>query len=175
VLKSTPYDAAAHLLLAQAQVANRDDWASLEHFRQAAELDPGNADAVIGGSAALVRLGLHARAKSVLDAGHKRIPDNGDIAFALARLLAACPEAEVRDGERALELAQLIFAAQPNPRHAQLVAQALAELGRCEEAAEWQQKVVDAAVEDGAAQALPALRSDLERYRANEPCRAPIN
>jgi tetratricopeptide (TPR) repeat protein len=175
VLKNTPYDADAHLLLARSQVASGDDWASLEHFRQAAELNPGNAEAVIGGSAALVRLELYARAKSVLDAGHKRLPDNGDVAFALARLLAACPQADLRDGERALELAQMVFEARPNPRHAQLVAQALAELGRCEDAVQWQQQVVDAAAEDGATEALAALKADLEQYRAGEPCRIPTN
>ena len=174
VLKTTPYDAESHLLLAQALVATGDDWASLEHFRQAAELDPGNVLAVIGGAAALVRLEQFVRAESVLDAGHGRIPDSGEIAFALARLLAACPEAEVRDGERALELAQVIYTARPNPRHAQLVAQALAELDRCDEAAEWQQKVVDAAVADGAVDVVNGLEADLALYRQGSPCRLPV-
>jgi Tfp pilus assembly protein PilF len=173
VLKSAPYDAEAHLLMARALVATGDDWASLEHFRRAAELDPANVDTVTGGAAALVRLRQFARAESVLDAGHRRIPDSGAITFALARLLAACPEAEVRDGERALELARTIYTARPNPRHAQLIAQSLAELDRCEEAAEWQQKVVDAAVEDGATEALPALSADLEQYLGGSPCRMP--
>jgi tetratricopeptide (TPR) repeat protein len=173
VLQSTPFDAEAHLLLARALVATNDDWASLEYFKRAAELDPANVRAVTGGAAALVRLRQFARAKSVLDAGHRRIPDSGEIAFALARLLAACPEVEVRDGERALELAQVVYAARPDPRHAQLVAQALAELDRCEEAAEWQQKVVIAAVEDGATEVLAALTADLDLYRGGSPCRIP--
>jgi tetratricopeptide (TPR) repeat protein len=173
VLETTPYDAEVQLLMARARVATGDDWSSLEHYRQAAELDPGNADAVIGGASALVRLGQYARAVSVLDAGHKRIPDSGEIAFSLARLLAASPDAEVRNGERAIEIARLIFETQPSPRHAQLVAQALAELDRCDEAAEWQQKVVDAAVEDGAAEVLIALTADLDLYRGGSPCRIP--
>jgi tetratricopeptide (TPR) repeat protein len=175
VLKSAPFDAEAQLVMARAMVANGDDWASLEYFRRSAELDPASADAVTGGAAALVRLRQFSRAKSVLEAGHKRIPDSGSIAFALARLLAACPEAEIRDGERALELAQAVYVARPNPRHAQLIAQALAELDRCDEAAEWQQKVVEAAVEDGATEALPALKADLELYLGGSPCRLPTD
>jgi hypothetical protein len=101
------------------------------------------------------------------------MPSSGSIAFALARLLAACPDAAVRDGERAYELAQQVYNVQPIPRHAQLVAQALAELDRCDEAAEWQQKVVDAAIEDGATEALTALKLDLEVYRNGKPCRMP--
>ena len=131
--------------------------------------------AVTGGAAALVRLRQYSRATSVLDAGHKRSPDSGAIAFALARLLAACPDEEVRDGERALELARTIYSSRPNPRHAQLIAQSLAELDRCEEAAEWQQRVVEAAVEDGATEALPALRADLEEYLGGSPCRVPTD
>jgi tetratricopeptide (TPR) repeat protein len=154
-------------------VASGDDWTSLEHFKRAAELDPANVGAVTGGAAALVRLGQFGRAESVLDAGHRRIPDNGAIAFALARLLAACPEAEVRDGEKALELARAVYVTRPNPRHAQLMAQALAELDRCEEAAGWQQKVVEAAVEDGAVEVLPALQADLDHYLGGPPCRMP--
>lgn len=173
VLENTPYDAEAQLLMARALVETGDDWASLEYFRRAAELDPANIDAVTGGAAALVRLAQFTRAKSVLEAGNRRIPDSGAIAFALARLLAACPEAEIRDGERALELAVSVFEARSNPRHAQLIAQALAELDRCEEAAEWQKKVVDAAVEDGATEVLSALRADLDQYLGGSPCRAP--
>jgi tetratricopeptide (TPR) repeat protein len=173
VLESTPYDAEAHLLMARAMVATGNDWASLEHFKRAAELDPASADAVTGGAAALVRVGQYQRARSVLEAGHRRIPDDGAIAFALARLLAACPESEVRDGEQALALAQRVYTARPNPRHAQLMAQALAELDRCEEAAIWQQKVVDAASEDGVANALPALEADLDHYLGGPPCRMP--
>jgi Tfp pilus assembly protein PilF len=175
VLQSTPYDAESRLLLAQALVATGDDWASLEHFRQAAELDPGNVGAVTGGAAALVRLEQFVRAKSVLDAGYGRIPDSGEIAFALARLLAACPEAEVRDGERALEIAQVVYAARPNPRHAQLIAQSLAELDRCDEAAQWQKIVVEAAIEDGATEVLEGLKADLDFYSGGSPCRLPID
>ena len=174
VVTVTPYDAEAQLMLARALVASGDDWASLEHFKLAAQLDPGSEAAVTGGAAALVRLEQYSRARSVLEAGHKRIPASGDIAFALARLLAACPDPEVRDGEQALDLAQSIFAVQPTPRHTQLVAQAFAELDRCEEAAVWQQKVVDAAVADGEDEALDAVKADLERYLAGSPCGAPV-
>jgi len=174
VVAMTPYDAEAQLMLARALVASGDDWASLEHVKLAAQLDPGGEAAVTGGAAALVRLELYSRARSVLEAAHERIPANGDIAFALARLLAACPDPEVRDGQRALDLAQAIFAVKPTPRHAQLMAQAYAELDRCKEAVAWQQQVVDAAIADGADEALDAVKADLERYLAGSPCGPPV-
>jgi tetratricopeptide (TPR) repeat protein len=165
-VEDTPYDAD--------QVATGDDFASLEHFRRAAELDPASEGAVLGGAAALVRLHQYARAKPVLEAGLERMPASGGIAFALGRLLAACPDAEVRDGERAHQLAQQVYNVQPIPRHAQLMAQSLAELDRCDEAAKWQQKVVEAAIEDGATEVVAALQADLDLYNGGSPCRLPI-
>jgi len=173
VLEDTPYDGEAHLLLARAQVATGDDFSSLAHFQKAAELDPGNESAVLGGAAALVRLHQYGRAITVLEAGLERMPASGGIAYALARLLAGSPEAGVRNGERAYELAQGVYNVEPSPRYAQLVAQALAELDRCDEAARWQQKVVDAAIKDGATEFLTALRADLEMYQQGIPCRLP--
>ena len=173
VLEDTPYDAEAHLLLARAQVVTGNDFDSLVHFRKAAELDPASEAAVLGGAAALVRLHQYGRAIPVLEAGLERMPASGGIAFALARLLAGSPDADVRDGERSFELAQQVYNVEPSPRHAQLMAQALAELDRCDEAAQWQQKVVDAAIEDGIDGALTALRADLEMYQRGTPCRLP--
>jgi hypothetical protein len=93
---------------------------------------------LFGGAAALVGLGQFARAESALEAGHRRVQGSVEIAFALACLPAIRPDAELRNGVRALELVRGIFDVPASPRHAQLVAQALAELDRCEEAAEWQ-------------------------------------
>ncbi len=174
VVVALPDDAEVHLALARAYVASGDDSGSLTHFQRVAGLDPASESAVLEGAAALVRLGMFARARPVLEAGLRRMPGSDAIAFALARLLAASPDASVRDGKRALELARQIYDGQPNPRYAQLVAQAFAELGRCDEAAEWQQKVVDQAVADGAIDMLGPLRADLVVYQAGAPCRPPV-
>ncbi len=173
VVEETPYDFEAQLLLARAYVATGDDFSSLAHFQKAAELDPGSQDAVLAGAAALARLHQYGRAITVLEAGLERMPASGGIAFALARLLAGSPEAKLRNGERAYELAQGVYNVEPSPRHAQLVAQSLAELDRCDEAARWQQKVVDAAVEDGVSEGLEILVADLEMYQRGTPCRLP--
>ena len=63
----------------------------------------------------------------------------------LAYLLAASPQYDLRDGARALELAQMIYQATGSLEHGALVAMALAELGRCTEASEWQRRMIAAA------------------------------
>jgi tetratricopeptide (TPR) repeat protein len=174
VVDGAPEDGEAQLLLAKTLVALGEDEAALEPFEKAAVIDPASFEAVVGGAAALVRLGQHARAKNVLEAGLERMPTNGPITFALARVLSAAPDPDVRDGERALALALKVYEAQSTPRHAQVVAQALGELGRCEEAAEWQQILVEGARRDGAEEAAEVLARDLEMYRAGPPCRPPV-
>ncbi len=173
VVAESPNDSEARLLLAQTLVAVGDDEGSLEHFRESATLDPASEISVVEGAAALVRLGLYSRAKRVLEAGLDRLAESGNIAFALGRLLAVCPDEAERDGARALELALLVFEADSSPRHAQLVAQALAEDGQCDTAAIWQQGLVDGAGRDGAPGAAEVLRVDLEFYRNGPPCRPP--
>ena len=70
-------------------------------------------------------------------------------AVAVARLLAACPDLAIRNGARALELGLAAWNAQPIVPHAETVALAWAELGRCEEAARWEQTAIDVARKAG--------------------------
>ena len=171
VVESAPEDGEAQLLLARTLVHLGEDQAALAPFEQAALIDPSSDAAVLGGAAALVRLGEYFRARNVLEAGLERMPNNGPIAFALARVLSAAPQDRVRNGGRALDLALKVYEAESTPRHAQVVAQALGELGRCEEAAEWQGILVEAARRDGADEAAEVLARDLEMYREGPPCR----
>jgi predicted transcriptional regulator of viral defense system len=51
----------------------------------------------------------------------------------------------LRNGGRALELAERVYNATGAVQHGALVALALAELGRCGEASDWQQRMIAAA------------------------------
>jgi tetratricopeptide (TPR) repeat protein len=93
----------------------------------------------------------------------------------LARVLATCPEAEARDGARAVELAQQVVAAQLTFEHVETLAMAFAEAGRWEEAVATQRRVVEQAERSAAATgAAHQQRLDrLARYQRREPARAP--
>jgi tetratricopeptide (TPR) repeat protein len=122
-----------------------------------------------------VELGRYRQALHRLEEAHERIPNQGRIAHALAKLLAASPELELRDGKRALDLALRVFEASPTAGHAQTVASALAELGRCEQAAEWLGRALAGAQAAGQAESewAQALRKRLARYQQGPPCRDP--
>ena len=92
----------------------------------------------------------------------------------LAYLLAASPKTELRNGARAFEIAQRVFNATGSAQHGALVALALAELGRCSEAADWQRRMIATAEREGNTDLLGKLRASLKLYDNAQSCR-PVN
>jgi tetratricopeptide (TPR) repeat protein len=64
---------------------------------------------------------------------------------ALAMLLAACPDAKIRDGKKALEAARKAHDLAKGPNELGTLAAAHAELGEFDKAVEWQTKAIVAA------------------------------
>ena len=161
--------AAARLRLADALRRNGRFDAALAHYRQLGERD----QARFGEAMALVRLGRYREAGARLTEAMARYPEQPGFAHALARVLAATPDDQVRDGRRALELVQALAEQYQTASVAETMAMAMAELGRFAEAAEWQRFamgiVIDAALPDLAR----AMSANLTRYLRNEPCRTP--
>lgn len=144
--------------------------AALALYDRALGLHPEEEEPRLRQAGVLVDLGRYRQAFLVLEAGHEMLPEAGRLAAAFARLLAACPDASLRDGDRALGLSQAVFQARPSFPHAENVALAYAELGDCAQAAEWQRRALTAA--EGSPRAA-ALREALARYEAGPPCRPP--
>ncbi len=144
-----------------------------ERYGDLVELEPSAEAPRFGQAMALMLSASYLPARQRLEAGLEAIPDSTSLAHALARLLATCPEAAVRDGERALELAGSLFQASRNPLYAETVAMAYAELGRFEEAVAWQRRLIAQAERVGGTGHLPRLRRRLALYQRGEACRAP--
>jgi tetratricopeptide (TPR) repeat protein len=179
----THLQAAAHLAeedpgvqLALAQALQRDGRPeeALGSFQMAFRLDPTSEEARLGGAQALSDLGRYEEAKRVLEAAVADLPASGTAAHALARLLAACPDASLRDGARALDLAQRVLAVRATVVHGETVAMALAESGRCSEAVDLQRRILDGARQVADPATLDRLETALSRYGAGEPCRPPF-
>jgi hypothetical protein len=71
-----------------------------------------------------------------------------------------------------VDLASRVVRALLDARHAETLALALAEAGRCAEAAEWQRRALELAAEAEAGR-RESMRRDLARYEAGPPCRPP--
>ncbi|HEV7507497.1 MAG TPA: tetratricopeptide repeat protein [Thermoanaerobaculia bacterium] len=165
-----PEDAEARRLLAKVLRDGGQLPAALAQYRRAVELAPGDEAARLGEAETLVRLGRYAEARLRLDEALGQMPGSGLLAHAEARLLAASPDPSLRDGERALKLALAVWQAQPAAFHAETVALALAELGRCDEAATWQRTAAGRAQSESPAR-LAEINGFLAAYMKGPPCR----
>ena len=91
----------------------------------------------------------------------------------LAQLLATCPEDEVRNGDRALTLAQEVFQQEQTLDHAETLAMALAEVGDFAAAIELQKRIVAESGRQGQSELARRAERWLESYQRGEPVRAP--
>ena len=122
---------------------------------------------------ALLLGGDHATAARRLEEDVAALPADPALRHLLARFLATCPEPRLRDGQRSLTTARALFAERMRPDYAATVVMALAELGRFDEAIEWQRRLILETERAGAAAALPGLRKTLAALERSEPVRSP--
>jgi len=165
-LSVEPGDQSARFLLAQElNKSGRADEALAEYAR----VDAGNEGALLEQVRLLYRKGQFKHALDQLEKGYEQYPQRGRTVVMLAYLLAASPQLELRNGVRALELAQRVYNATSAAQHGALVALALAELGRCSEASEWQRRMIAAA--EGNSDLLVRLKAGLKSYENVQSCR----
>ena len=171
-LDPTSSEARTHLAMGLGRLGRFGE--SAEEFSQVVSMSPEDPDLRMGQVMALLLGRSYAPALAALEAATKQLPDNPDLSHTLARLLATCPDDAVRDGERALGLAQGALERRQTLDHAETVGMALAELGRFEEAVELQRQVVEQSRRQGLPpQALSASERYLSLYSQKRPVRAP--
>jgi tetratricopeptide (TPR) repeat protein len=170
-IKASPDDNNARFLLAQELVIVRRTEEAEAEFSRVVQADPDNENALLGLVRILLAKKQYKQAISMLEKGHAQFPQKGLTAATLGYLLTASPQLELRDGTRALALAQTVYEATHTINHGALVAMALAELGRCDEAAGWVRRLTDKATAEGRPDLVLKLKADLRRYEQERPCR----
>ncbi|MGH9883293.1 MAG: tetratricopeptide repeat protein, partial [Pyrinomonadaceae bacterium] len=166
-----PNDLSARFFLAQELLQSSRPEEALDEFSRVVQSDAGNEAALLERVKLLQWKRQYKEALDGLEKGHAQYPQKVQTASMLAYLLAASPQYELRDGARALRLAQLVYGATGSLQHGALVGLALAELGRCSEAAEWQRKMIAASEQERDEDLLAKLRADLRLYEKVESCR----
>lgn len=166
-----PAHAGAHFNLGNALLrAGRADEAQAA-YRKVVELQANNAEARLLLAMGEIRAERWSDAEREVVAAATAVPDHPRLVEILARLRAACPQDDLRDGEEALALADRLMAADANLNAAVTRSMALAELGRFDEAAALQEEALRAAKEAGRGDMEPSLTHFLEAYRAGKPAR----
>jgi tetratricopeptide (TPR) repeat protein len=170
-LSTEPNDVNARFLLAQQlkQSGNLDE--ALAEYSRVVQAAPANESALLEQVKLLYRKRQFKQALDGLEKSHAQYPKRGQTVLLLAYLLAASPETNLRNGTRALDLAQLVFSSTGAPQHGALVALAHAELGRCNDAAQWQRRMIAAVEQNKNADLLLRLQAGLKQYENVQSCR----
>ncbi len=143
--------------------------------RRALELDPTDSQVRAAEVTALLLAGEDAQVRLMLEQTLE-LPDQGGsgyFAVLLVQILAASEDDEVRNGEMALRLAQELFQRAQTPAHGTVLAMAYAETGNFEEAAVWQERLIENLERTGPPEAIEQARERLATYREGRKIRAP--
>jgi hypothetical protein len=115
-------------------------------------------------------MGRSREALQLLDESWRAIPESVELLHDLARLLASAEDQEVRDGERAVDLARRTLRAGTTPSRVEILAMANAEAGLFYEAVRMQREAIRMMIWEGRTDALPRLEANLARYLAGQTC-----
>jgi len=143
---------------------------ALQVYAGVAQRQPGLPPARLGGILCQLQLGQYGAARRNLEGAVRAFPRQRRFFHLLARILAAAPEEALRDGARALELAQMLATFNVDARLAETCAMALAETGAFEQAVVWQQRAVNRAEDEAYKTRLLTVLQD---YVDRKPCRQP--
>ncbi len=171
--KFDPDYAGAELQMAEALRRTGRAADALTHYRRAIALDPSAAESHQGYAMALGRLNRYREARESLNEARRAQPDQPALAQALARLLAAAPDDQVRDGRQALEIVQTLMKKPHDVDVYEAMAMTLAELGRYDQAVQWQQGAIAGAGRSGRPDLAARLADNLKLFEDHRPCRAP--
>ena len=163
----------AHNNLANALLGKGRADDAIAHFQQALQLQPNLAEAHNGLANALLPKGRAAEAVAHYEAALAILPNHPYLLNNLAWVLASYPDPSVRNGARAVELAQQAerVSGGKDPALLGTLAAAYAEAGRFPDAVATAQRALDLAVAQTNTALTGDLRSRLKLYQSDAPFR----
>lgn len=166
---------AAHFQLANLLMRKGEDVEAAGEYALVVSADPQNGFARLMQGMALIHSGDYAGARKTLEEAASVLPNDPDIANALARLLAAAPDAAVRDENRALRIVEsLVQKQQGDPFEVGVtLAMAQAAVGRFKEAAFYQQALIRQMESSGEPDLARRLQRNLDLYTHQKACTQP--
>jgi len=169
LVAKSPEDLESRMQLAYLYTLDRKQQKSIEIFTDILRKDPRNVAALRGRADTYLGIGKHAEAIADYEQAVKLRPDDPGILNNFAWVLATSPKDELRNGRRALEMAERAckLTDYQQAHILSTLAAAYAELGDFDSARKWSEKAVELGSEDQKA----ALRKELESYVARKPFR----
>jgi len=151
------------------QKGNVDE--AIAQYQKALHINPNYAKADVNLGDALLQKGIVDEAIADYQKALQITPDYVEAQNNLARVLATCPQASLRNGNKAVALAQQAnqLTGGGNPTVLDTLAAAYAEAGRFPEAVETAQRALQLAETQSNTALADALRSQLKLYQADLP------
>ena len=143
-------------------------------FERVVAVDPASDQAWMGRGVALIQLERYREARDWLSRAQLVHPGHLLLTNLLVRVLAAVPDAGVRDGERALALMDERLRGDTSIETYETMAMVFAEVGRYDDAVTWQRRAIAAARQAGQAPRARSLAANLARYEQGRPSRSPL-
>ena len=141
-------------------------------FAEALALRPEHSQARLALARTQMGQGQWSAARDTLEAGSLAVRADNEVLMTLIEILAGSPNQAVRDGQRALQLAEQATRQTRNLRFMELTAMAAAELGEFEQATVLVERLLSAAQSKSApADVRRRLQHALDSYRAQKPLR----
>jgi Flp pilus assembly protein TadD len=170
-----PDAAVAHYCLAIALVRKGRLDEAITHYQKAVKIQPSFVDAHINLGNALQQTGRVEEAITEYQKALEVNPANPTTQISLAWLLATAPQASLRNGGKAVELARQASALTggENPAVLHTLAAACAEAGRFSEAVETAQHALRVAQAHTNTVLAGALQTELKLYQAGSPLHGP--
>ena len=170
-----PENGPAHDNLAKALLRKGRLPEAMVQYRKFLEIEPGNVEARNTLGTALIQQGRASEAMVQWREALAIQPDNGNAASNLAWVFATCPEDSIRDGTRAVELAEkaMRLSGGKIPMIFRVLAAAYAENGRFSDAIDTAQRGADLANRTGNPALASELESNIALYQSGRPLRDP--
>jgi len=169
----SPDFADAHDNLGMALLEKGKGDEAIPHFQKALELDPRRAQTYYNLGGALYMQGKVREALARWREGLRADPNSLPLLNQTAWVLATCPDASVRNGPEAVELAERAVKVSPGPDPGLLdvLAAAYAEVGRFLEAVQIAHRALDLATQQNAPTLIEGLKARIAHYESKSPFR----
>ena len=173
VLQINPHDAKAHYKLGITLFQKGRVDEAIDHYQKALQIEPEDAEGHGNLGNALQQKGKVDEAITQYQKALQILPANPEFQNNLAWLLATCPQAALRNGTKAVELARQAneIAGGKNPFFLDTLAAAYAEAGRYSEAVETAQRALRLAEGQSNARLAGQLQVEMKLYQAGKPYR----
>jgi tetratricopeptide (TPR) repeat protein len=147
---------------------------AIEHSEEALRIRPGDADAQNNLGLAMLQTGNTKRAVAHLEKALESNPGHLNAEVNLAWVLATSPDDSLRNGARAVQLAEDVMsrAGHPNAIVLRTLAAAYAEAGRFNDAIAAAQQGIEIARVSGNEGLITDLQRSIAAYQSNQPVRS---